>query len=169
MRVSPDVDREGFGVGLPLEGRERERRAAAASRAEPERLPDSARPPLRMTWDSAGLDGRILAMRKYARWPGLPTDLEPSCATGCRAKQPRGRRDRSRRERAACPASRCAAGFGWQRSSDRTIASTSAPAPSLPLLRRVAVGKFTGSGLHYLESGQFRLWNGTAPSREPLM
>jgi hypothetical protein len=36
----------------------------------------------RTTWDSARPDCRILAMRKYARWPGLPTDLEPSRATG---------------------------------------------------------------------------------------
>jgi hypothetical protein len=43
-----------------------------------------------------------------------------------------------RREGAACPASRCVAGFGWQRSSDRTIASTSAPAPSLLSLRRLS-------------------------------
>lgn len=32
----------------------------------------------RTTRDSAGPDCQILAMRKDARWPGLPTDLEPS-------------------------------------------------------------------------------------------
>ncbi|MHB8659779.1 MAG: hypothetical protein ACYC91_17890 [Solirubrobacteraceae bacterium] len=33
-------------------------------------------------------------MRKYARWPGLPTDLEHSRATGRRANRPRAPRDR---------------------------------------------------------------------------
>ena len=52
---------------------------------------------LRTTRDSAGPDSRILATRKYARWPGAPADLELSCATARRAKQPRRRRDRCRR------------------------------------------------------------------------
>ena len=42
-------------------------------------------------------DCRILELREHARWPGLPTDLEHSRATGRRPKRPRGRRDRSRR------------------------------------------------------------------------
>ena len=58
----------------------------------------------RTTRDSAGADCRILAIRKYARCRGLPTDLEPSRATGRRAKQLRGRRDRCRRDTAAAMA-----------------------------------------------------------------
>ena len=56
------------------------------------------------TTDSAGPDCWILAMRKYARWPGLPTTAEHTLATGSRAKQPGGRREWYRR----APAAECA-------------------------------------------------------------
>jgi hypothetical protein len=60
----------------------------------------SPRSKRRAATSSASPDCRILAIRKHARWPALPTDLEHSRATGRRPERPRGRRDRSRRKRA---------------------------------------------------------------------
>jgi predicted enzyme related to lactoylglutathione lyase len=58
------------------------------------------------------------------------------CTAAVSPLQPADRDCCFRREGTDCPARRCVAGFGWQRLSDRTIASTSAPTPSLLSLRR---------------------------------
>jgi hypothetical protein len=41
------------------------------------------------TWGSASPECRIPAMRKYAGWPVLRTDLEATGSTGRRRKRPR--------------------------------------------------------------------------------
>ena len=54
------------------------------------------------TTDSAGPDCWILAMRKYARWPGLPTTAEHTLATG------------SRSQVVCCGVTRGARRWGWR-------------------------------------------------------
>ena len=44
----------------------------------------------RTTRDSDGQDCRILAMRKYDRWPGLPTDLSPAALPVAEQSRPAG-------------------------------------------------------------------------------
>jgi hypothetical protein len=80
----------------------------STSAAAPPRICTSSGPPPsslpdRTTWGSAGPDCRIPAMRKYAGWPVLRTDLEVIGSTGRRRKRPRRGHDCSRRNRAAPP------------------------------------------------------------------
>ena len=137
------VRRRSPGEAATTAARKRRASAVAYGHRQPRRPPAATRAPTRMqvlaqpsreTCSSPEARTRPPRMDRSGRSCALA--MIPKLQALERSPRPRGQRYRNRRDGAACPTRRSVAGFGWQCTSDRTIASTSAPTPSLRALRR---------------------------------